>query len=48
VILDNSGVASVTLSTSNAPMNTYGITARYSGDTDDNASTSSKVNVTVN
>ena len=48
VILDNSGVASVTLSTANAPMNTYGITARYSGDTDDNASTSSKVNVTVN
>lgn len=45
--LNASGVASLTESSNGIPANSYGVTAKYSGDTADNASTSSVVTVVV-
>jgi hypothetical protein len=47
VKLNSSGVASGSAPSSGYPANTYAITAKYSGDAVDSASTSTSVNVTV-
>jgi uncharacterized repeat protein (TIGR03803 family) len=47
VKLNASGVASVTASSNGYPANTYAITAKYTGDSSDIASTSTAVSVTV-
>jgi hypothetical protein len=43
-----SGKASLTASTSGVSSGSYGITAKYNGDTGDDSSTSTVVKVTVN
>ena len=45
--LNNSGVATYTVSTNGFPAGTYALTAKYSGDTNDAASTSSPASVMV-
>jgi uncharacterized repeat protein (TIGR03803 family) len=47
VSLNGSGVASVTAPTTAYPNGTYPVVAAYAGDTNDNASTSSAVNVVI-